>query len=306
MFNQVVAPYQTALDSAGYSHKLKYEKLDIQKMNKKSNKKNKNRKRRIFWFNPPYDMAVKTNVGKKFLEIIDKCFPPGHILRPYFNRHTCKISYRTLPNMYAKISVHNHKVTKMYNDANKPPAPPRRWRGRPRRDEQLQQRVGQFVQGIRAEVDANHAAAAAAADNVAVDDDGQHHHVPQQQQQAGCNCETGVETCPMNGNCLVTNVVYSATVETLDVLDEPTEEQSYTGLAESWKARLYQHRSSFNHRHVNQTSLSNHIWKLKDEDLNYRLTWGVLGHARPYNLSMVFADSASWKNILYFMATKQL
>ena len=44
-----------------------------------------------------------------------------------------------------------------------------------------------------------------------------------------------------------------------------------------------QHQSSFNNRHGNQTSLSNHIWKLRDEDLDYRLTWGVLGHARPYN-----------------------
>ena len=65
MFKQVVAPYQVALDNAGYSHKLEYEKLDIHKMNKKSQKKNKKRKRRIFWFNPPYDMAVKTRIGKK-------------------------------------------------------------------------------------------------------------------------------------------------------------------------------------------------------------------------------------------------
>ena len=70
MFNQVVAPYQVALDNAGYSHKLKYEKLDIHKMNKKTQKKNKKqRKRRIFWFNPPYDMAVKTKIGKKFLDV---------------------------------------------------------------------------------------------------------------------------------------------------------------------------------------------------------------------------------------------
>ena len=98
-------------------------------------------------------MAVKTKIGKKFLEIVDRCFPPGHVLRPYFNRHTVKLSYRTLSNMYTKISVHNHKVTKAYNDANKPPAPPRRRRGRPRRDEALQQQVGQFIQGIRAEVE---------------------------------------------------------------------------------------------------------------------------------------------------------
>ena len=88
---------------------------------------------------------------------------------------------------------------------------------------------------------------------------------------------------PIEGNCLVTNVVYAATVETLDALDEAVEEQSYTGLVESWKPSFYQHRSSFTHRTGRQTSLSNHIWKLRDQDLDYRLTWGVLGHARPYN-----------------------
>ena len=67
---------------------------------------------------------------------------------------------------------------------------------------------------------------------------------------------------PSEGNCLVTNVVYAATVETLDALDEAVEEQSYTGLVESWKPSFYQHRSSFTHRTGRQTSLSNHIWKL--------------------------------------------
>ena len=38
MFIQVVPPYQAALDTDGYSHKLKYVKLDIHKINKKSNK----------------------------------------------------------------------------------------------------------------------------------------------------------------------------------------------------------------------------------------------------------------------------
>ena len=124
-------------------------------MNQKPQKKSKNkkRKRRIFWFNPPYDMAVKTKIGKKFLEIIDRSFPPGHVLRPYFNRHTVQISYRTLSNMFTKISVHNNKVTQAYNEANKPPVPPRRRRGQPWWDKALQRQVGQFIQEIRAKVE---------------------------------------------------------------------------------------------------------------------------------------------------------
>ena len=87
------------------------------------------------------------------------------------------------------------------------------------RDEQLQQRI---LQEIRAEVEDRNENAAGAdgeevrdevRDEVPEDDQQQHHHQPQQQLQAGCNCEGGVPTCPMNGNCLVTNTVYSATVE---------------------------------------------------------------------------------------------
>ena len=69
-----------------------------------------------------------------------------------------------------------------------------------------------------------------------------------------------------------------------EIMEKIGNEEDETKLIlESWKACFYQHRSSFTHRTGKQTSLSNHIWKLRDQDLDYRLTWGVLGHARPYN-----------------------
>ena len=125
--------------------------------------------------------------------------------------------------------IHNHKVTQEHYDKNKPAPPPRRKRGRPRKDAQLQQQVGDFIQGIRAEVEAAAADDDGGRDGAGADGQQQqgHPHQPQQQ-KAGCNCEGGVETCPRDGNCLVTNVVYSATVKTLDVLDEAVDEQSYT------------------------------------------------------------------------------
>ena len=36
--------------------------------------KKKNRKRKMIWYNPPYNEAVKTNIGQRFLNIIDKLF----------------------------------------------------------------------------------------------------------------------------------------------------------------------------------------------------------------------------------------
>jgi hypothetical protein len=69
MFKSVAPLYQEALNKAGYNHILKYEPEVIT-----TNKKSRSRKKKILWFNPPYSSSVKTNVGAKFLKLIDKHF----------------------------------------------------------------------------------------------------------------------------------------------------------------------------------------------------------------------------------------
>ena len=49
-------------------------------------------------------------IASTFLQIIDDCFPIGHILRSSFNRNTIKASYRTMTNMAQLLSKHNKKV----------------------------------------------------------------------------------------------------------------------------------------------------------------------------------------------------
>ena len=63
----------------------------------KNNEKNKTRKRKITWFNPPININVATNVGKTFLALIDKHFPKNERLSKIFNRNTIKVSYSCLP-----------------------------------------------------------------------------------------------------------------------------------------------------------------------------------------------------------------
>ena len=53
---------------------------------------------------------VKTNLGRKFLLVVDKCFPKNHPLNKIFNRHTLKLSYSCMPNMKAVISSHNKNM----------------------------------------------------------------------------------------------------------------------------------------------------------------------------------------------------
>ena len=105
MFMSVAPKYQEALDKAGYKYKLKYNPESATDKPKKQN-----RKRNILWFNPPYCSTVKTNVGGKFLKLINKHFPRSNPLHKVINRMNTKVSYRTTSNMKQIISSHNKKL----------------------------------------------------------------------------------------------------------------------------------------------------------------------------------------------------
>ena len=112
MFDSVKDIYQQALNDAGYDYKLVYQPPDF------CTKKKRGRKRQIIWFNPPWASNVKTNIGKKFLQLIDKHFPKGSPLHKLLNRNTVKVSYRTTPNMKQIITRHNSKILKMSEQNN--------------------------------------------------------------------------------------------------------------------------------------------------------------------------------------------
>ena len=97
-------------------------------------------------------------------------------------------------------------------------------------------------------------------------------------EQGGCNCEGGVEHCPFNGNCLIENVVYKATVNSQEGLKE------YIGQTmNSFKTRFSNHKSSFNNWHKKKaTTLSSYIWKLKKNKIDYEISWSKEARAFPY------------------------
>ena len=118
IFLEAIPPYQTELDRCGYTHKLAWMEL-----NEPQQKKCRSRSKRVIWFNPPHSMNVQTNVGKEFLALLDKHFPKGHQLHKILNRNTVKISYRCLPNMGRRLSMHNSKILKTaINPTPKPKA----------------------------------------------------------------------------------------------------------------------------------------------------------------------------------------
>ena len=104
-FHASTACYQDALKKAGYNHILKYDSNEqpIEQISRKRNRK-------IIWYNPPFCKTVSTNIGKKFLQLIDKNFPKNSILYKIFNRNTIKISYSCMDNMAKIINSHNKSV----------------------------------------------------------------------------------------------------------------------------------------------------------------------------------------------------
>ena len=70
IFNQVAPTYNTGLKNAGFDEEIEYIERDNQAGNRK-----RVRKRKVIFFNPPWSDQLRTNIGKKFLEIVDRCFP---------------------------------------------------------------------------------------------------------------------------------------------------------------------------------------------------------------------------------------
>lgn len=96
--------------------------------------------------------------------------------------------------------------------------------------------------------------------------------------EKACNCRSKT-TCPLNGKCLTPNVIYQATVE----CDRGKE--TYIGLtADQFKSRFRNHTASFkDKRKKNATELSKHIWNLKDNNIDFTLTWKIVARASPYS-----------------------
>ena len=103
-FAKASTDYNIALKQSGYSEKIKYE-ADIKP-------KQRNRKRKVVWFNPPFCRTVKTNVARKFIELTKNHFNKDHPLNKIFNKNTINLSYSCMPNMKTIINRHNKKLLK--------------------------------------------------------------------------------------------------------------------------------------------------------------------------------------------------
>ena len=111
IFNESANEYNEALRKSSYKEKVTFKKKATE-----LTQTGRRRKRNVVWYNPPFNAAITTNLGKQFLMLIDKHFPKDKPrpdkLEKIINRHTLKLSYSCTPNMKTIISGHNAKILK--------------------------------------------------------------------------------------------------------------------------------------------------------------------------------------------------
>ena len=105
LFDKHKPDYEKALRESGHVANLKYNTS-----NQEQSRTKRKRNKKVVWYNPPYNKALKTNIGKEFLNLIDKHFHAKNPLQKQLNRHTIKISYSCTPNMAKIIAGHNKSI----------------------------------------------------------------------------------------------------------------------------------------------------------------------------------------------------
>ena len=103
-FDRHADRFKDILAKSGHPTDLKYSLKPAQK-----SKKKKRNQRTVSWFNPPFNLDVKTNLGKQFFTLCADHFgKPGPL--KFLNKNTVKLSYCTMGNAKAIFNSHNKKV----------------------------------------------------------------------------------------------------------------------------------------------------------------------------------------------------
>ena len=110
IFNESKHQYEDALSKSGFKTELTYKDSIAP-----TTKKVISRKRKIIWFNPPYNQNVSTNIAKIFLKLVDKHFPRTHQLHKIFNCNTIRVRCSCMSNVQQLIKKHNNFIQNKKN-----------------------------------------------------------------------------------------------------------------------------------------------------------------------------------------------
>ena len=115
-----------------------------------------------------------------------------------------------------------------------------------------------------------------------------------------CNCRKP-ETCPLEGECLKSSIVYKATVSAAGKPD-----MTYFGLTEGpFKLRYSNHKQSFkpsNEDRRHETRLSTYMWELKEANTPGNIKWEVARKSTPYKCGSRYCDLCTSEKLAILLA----
>ena len=104
VFKAAVPQYEEALKRSGFEQKLEY-------VPNQGNTRQRSRKK--IYYNPPFSLSVKTNIGKEFLRLLRTHFHRNHKFHKIFNKNNVKFSYSCTRNIASILSSHNKGITRV-------------------------------------------------------------------------------------------------------------------------------------------------------------------------------------------------
>ena len=301
IFMQSAQYYNQILRESGYEESLKYTP-------KPSTPSKRNRKREIIWFNPPYSMNVDTNVGKIFLNLIDKHFKNSKLAK-IFNRNTVKISYSCMPNIKQIIKGQNAKLTGTKdNEANQPPTC--NCRGTCPIDKKCLTPNIIYMAEVTELSTNSHS-------NINTDQcNNNENNVSTRNSKNNSNNNSNNNTNNKNNNNIARDNYGTPNTSNNDCNNRDSNNNNnnnnnstnvninnknnndnntppddgktkyYIGATESFKPRYRNHIKSFtNQTYMNETALSKHIWQLKESGKTFDIKWKILKKTSGYKKS---------------------
>ena len=102
-------------------------------------------------------------------------------------------------------------------------------------------------------------------------------------QKKTCTCRA--EPCPVGGKCKEECTIHQATVTHTDPDSGTEQNHKYIGLAATTFYQRHQnHKTTFkNKEHQTKSKLSEHIWKLKDKNVNFEISWKIIDKAPKFS-----------------------
>ena len=121
-----------------------------------------------------------------------------------------------------------------------------------------------------------------------------------QENKPTCNCRNPT-TCPLDGKCLSSEIVYQATV----IREDNSNPETYIKSTETpFQSRYNNHSNSFqNENNWHSTTLSQYIWTRKDNSLPFSLKWKIIAKGSAYSTSSKSAISVLKKILHHLSAT---